>query len=128
MEEQSTMTKTNYLAQKVGHDKIRGIIGRRYLLSQEEREKIKKATLAWCNKIRVKLGKQPVCRLPKGERFDSSSCPCGKVTGLEVGRLTAQRKGKQFKTTKDVFLFTYLFDYGYLPELEKEDSKPIIVW
>jgi hypothetical protein len=50
-----------------------------------DRTEIIQGTLDWCNERRKEQGMVTLSDLPLGKRFDGSSCPCGKATGLYVG-------------------------------------------
>lgn len=83
-------------------------------------------TLDWCNEVRVEQGKKPLKRLPKGRRKDPLSCPCGKVTGLHVGRCNAYEVlhdghpawHSPRRLPAAVRDFVYAFDKGRLPQYE----------
>lgn len=76
-----------------------------------------KATLAWCNKIRVSWGEEPLSELPKGFRYDADSCPCGRATGYTVGRFNALGNGETIDVPKLVGEFVARFDAGGYPDL-----------
>jgi hypothetical protein len=94
------------------------------------------ATLRWCNEMRAKKGKKPLKRLPKGERRNGYSCPCGKATGVFVGSgqwgHNAEESGDYFcgyiKTPKSHLLpagvrrFVEAFDSGELPQYIAEEK------
>lgn len=78
-------------------------------------------TLAWCNERRVERGKKPLKKLPKGERGDGASCPCGKATGLWVGQdiyKTAIYSPTLGHIPRPVHDFVVAFDDGELPQYE----------
>jgi hypothetical protein len=86
-------------------------------------------TLKWCNKMREKAGKRPLKQLPKGGRYDTLSCPCGKATGLHVGTThwgkTADECDVLFflqspkqRIPKSVQQFVEAFDEGQLPQYD----------
>lgn len=79
------------------------------------------ATLDWCNARRAEQGRPPLKRLPKGARFDSSTCPCGEATGLHVYHYTAWRPGTLrpvLVVPRSVRRFVAAFDSGRLPQYE----------
>jgi hypothetical protein len=47
-------------------------------------EEVIAGCLAWCNEKRAEQGMEPLAELPKGERRNYKSCPCGDATGLAV--------------------------------------------
>jgi hypothetical protein len=49
------------------------------------REEIVAGTLQWCNERRKEKELEPLDDLPKGERWDGNSCPCGNACGYYVG-------------------------------------------
>lgn len=95
-------------------------------------------TLGWCNDRRVEKGMEPLDRLPKGQRGNGSSCPCGKATGVHVGALTwgadyndyvernrsarlARTYGGEDRTLplpEPVRSFVSAFDAGHLPQYD----------
>jgi hypothetical protein len=84
-------------------------------------------TLAWCNALRKERGKAPLKKLPRGERYEGESCPCGKATGLFVERYGAYVSRQEFErsaaslvanTTPSVRRFIGAFDLGDLPQYE----------
>ena len=82
------------------------------------------ATLKWCNRIRAKDGKKPLKKLPKGERYNGSSCPCGSASGYFVGRSNYKKNAwsDEILGTLPAMVtdFTRLFDHGFLPQFDKE--------
>lgn len=60
-----------------------------YDMTEEHRAIVKKrlvnATLNWCNDRRKERGLEPLSDLPKGQRWEGTSCPCGVACGLYVG-------------------------------------------
>jgi hypothetical protein len=77
------------------------------------------ATLRWCNARRKEQGKEPLEKLPKGERNDATSCPCGKATGLWV--YVEQYDDTDFNahpTPRCVQQFVPAFDAGKLPQYD----------
>jgi hypothetical protein len=80
-------------------------------------------TLAWCNSHRVKQGKKPLKRLPKGKIHEADSCPCGKATGLWVYVIDYSQQPfyapRDLRATKplpeSVKKFVKAFDAGLLP-------------
>lgn len=81
-----------------------------------------RATLEWCNARRQEQGQQPLDRLPKGEREDPLSCPCGIATGLYVDKHTFGRDDESRYDNplpKPVELFVTEFDEGLLPQYDK---------
>jgi hypothetical protein len=82
-------------------------------------------TLAWCNKQRREQGKKPLERLPKGHRNQSTSCPCGRATGLSVyadNAYATDRLGRDtglpLRVSRAVTRFVLAFDRGRLPQYE----------
>jgi len=65
---------------------------------------------------------EPIAELPKGIQKDSESCPCGKATGLSVGRVAyceanPKWEAKTFELPSVVGNFVDAFDNGDIPEL-----------
>lgn len=91
-----------------------------------EIERLKKATLEWCNKQRDRKNMKPLEELPKGKVGDPESCPCGKATNMDVGFTDAVDYSivPAFKTLlpPDVMGFVHHFDNEEIPELI--DSGP----
>jgi hypothetical protein len=84
-------------------------------------------TLAWCNRQRVKRGKDPLAKLPKGVRRVPNSCPCGKATGLAVFEDMAEdfSNGTYVKVGINRFVrrFVEAFDNGDLPQYEMKQKS-----
>ena len=105
--------------------------------SEQERQEVIAATLAWCNERRKEKGDPPLTELPKGKRYDGTSCPCGNACGLYVGynRYFAARpdafdeKGFEVYTIENalggipqpVMRFVRGFDQGLFPEYMDSD-------
>lgn len=82
--------------------------------------------LAWCNERRVEKDQEPLAELPKGARNDGTSCPCGKATGLFVGRgVYAESKDelRNHPTPPCVTDFVRQFDQGLFPDLIDHDLE-----
>jgi hypothetical protein len=82
-------------------------------------------TLAWCNLRRAEQGKRPLKKLPKGERRNALSCPCGAAIGLRVGQYAYFTATKRPSTSTclgelppAVTRFVIAFDAGRLPQYE----------
>lgn len=76
-------------------------------------------TLKWCNFERKKQGKKPLKKLPKGEKDNGKSCPCGKATRLRVGTITFDATdGQNYPLPFAVIDFVAAFDSGKLPQYE----------
>lgn len=87
------------------------------------RHAIVNGTLKWCNRQREKKGKKPLKKLPKGEKLNPESCPCGRATGLHVDMESAidNHSGLyvdhvRIPLPKSVKLFVKMFDNGQFPE------------
>jgi hypothetical protein len=87
-------------------------------------------TLKWCNEIRKDRGMGPLDKLPRGIRYDNSSCPCGRATGVcveEWGWYDPKgfkphehvNSSKATKVPIDVVTFVVSFDRGYLPQYDE---------
>ncbi len=79
-------------------------------------------TLAWCNERRAEKGMEPLDRLPKGDREDPASCPCGKATGLWVDNRTfgpTQSLHQANPLPQEVIEFVEAFDGGDLPQYDE---------
>lgn len=88
-------------------------------------EEIASGTLAWCNEMRALKGDAPLDRLPRGERRDGTSCPCGKATGLFVDTVTyapSPISDDYALLPVVVQQFVELFDEGHLPEYDSYAS------
>lgn len=89
-------------------------------LDPKEKDRLEKATLAWCNKIRARKGERALKALPKGTPWDPHTCPCGSACGIQVHRHTYYKEGDKLgkNLPNDVSDFTFWFDIGAYPELK----------
>ena len=77
--------------------------------------------LAYVNRIRKKLGKKPIKRLPKGDKKQPDSCPIRNGLGFgSVGDLFITGLGMELKTPRYVAKFIHDFDSGKHPELVRK--------
>lgn len=81
-------------------------------------------TLAWCNERRAEKSMEPLEKLPKGKKGDSSTCPCGAATGLYVYEdfYTTSRpmhRADRVDTPLCVIEFVSAFDNGDLPQYDE---------
>lgn len=94
------------------------------------------ATLEWCNDVRESQGKEPLTELPKGQKSDPLSCPCGTATGLAVLRNFVVDAGeyeqrharflsecKLFDLPPLVSEFTTRFDEGRFPQFDADAEQ-----
>jgi hypothetical protein len=82
-------------------------------------------TLEWCNEIRVEKGQEPLERLPKGEREDPWSCPCGAATGLYVGNTTCGMSPEDGHPLPGAVVeFVKAFDNRELPQYDENSFFP----
>lgn len=83
-------------------------------------------TLAWCNKRRAETGMKPLERLPKGQRGNARSCPCGAATGLYVHaasfRESRDPDAQRWPIPRAVTEFVTAFDGGRLPQYEEDEA------
>lgn len=89
--------------------------------ARDEEKELVEATLAWCNERRGEKGMPPLGALPKGEREDPASCPCGKATGLYVDHATwgeSEETKNAHQLPELVSRFVVEFDEGRFPELD----------
>lgn len=97
-------------------------------LTQQRKAELIEATLKWCNDVRATKGKKPLKKLPKGNKKDPQSCPCGKATGLTVFTTFALANNSpnndhHIIDNHHIYLpplvtqFTVQFDRGNIPEL-----------
>lgn len=88
-------------------------------------------TLEWCNTIRAEKKQEPLERLPKGERDNGVSCPCGRATGVFVDQFTwgpDERHRKEHELPLPVRLFVQMFDNGDLPQYDESPATPDRGW
>jgi hypothetical protein len=92
-------------------------------------DKVKEATLKWCNEHRNRKGMEPLTELPKGKQADEFSCPCGKATNMSVAisAYDVSEDGKsifgtQYPIPNKVNHFITRFDNGDIPELIEEQT------
>ena len=86
------------------------------------------ATLNFCNSVREQKGMEPLDDLPKGHRFNPSSCPCGEATRAYViyGSIFPDydpetfKLGREVDLPSEVSLFARRFDYGDYPEYDAD--------
>lgn len=75
--------------------------------------------LAWCNKVRAKLGRKPVATLACGDKF--YVCECVLMRTLDAERVTYRsttlRDGMEVKHPEYIRKFIHSFDTGRLPHL-----------
>lgn len=84
-----------------------------------DKDELIQGTLDWCNSIRNEQGMKPLTQLPKGQRYNTTSCPCGAATGLMVGaRIAFDTLGGKIELPDVVREFVVHFDAGSIPELE----------
>lgn len=79
-------------------------------------------TLNWCNDRRKEKGWTPLEHLPKGIRGNSSSCPCGKASGVKVALWDWSSDGWKtvHKLPACVRQFVAAFDSKNLPQYDAE--------
>lgn len=88
-------------------------------------------TLAWCNEIRELKGEPPLDRLPKGDREDPASCPCGKATGLYVDNTTygpSKDLHRAHQLPDAVVEFVRAFDGRELPQYDEHPESDEDNW
>lgn len=88
-------------------------------------------TLAWCNEVRAENSLDPLDKLPKGERNDPRSCPCGKATGMHVDNETygpSKETAYTYRLPEDVISFVTAFDEGELPQYDESPREYSEEW
>jgi hypothetical protein len=78
-------------------------------------------TLQWCNERRAEKGLGPLDRLPKGDRTNVMTCPCGTASGTMVGKTAwwwPEDDGTVAPLPEAVASFVDAFDDGRLPQYE----------
>lgn len=74
--------------------------------------------LAYCNRIRKKMGKKPIKQMRKGYRGLPCQCPIAHTIGLVKVWAGVHTDTDSYKFTKQVSKFINEFDAGLWPELE----------
>lgn len=90
-----------------------------------------KELLEWINEVRTEIQKRdPIEKLPKGNKGFSQSCPIAQALNGEYTTAVGQWSGYTFVDGKEIMLelpsvastFVQEFDYGHLPEFDLEFS------
>lgn len=74
----------------------------------------------WVNTQRLTINRQPITRLPKGERYNRVYCPLAKALVGTVGTHTAWLGSGAISLPEFIQDFTRQFDLGNIPELVQE--------
>ncbi len=94
-------------------------------------ERLKEGCLSWCNMMRAEKNLEELAELPLGRQGDPRSCPCGKATGLSVGKtcwfpIDPEGRADHSNRARDlptiVTEFVVAFDRGQIPELIDPDA------
>ena len=78
--------------------------------------------LAYVNRIRKKLGKKPIKRLPKGDKLCYGSCPIARATGCDVHSTWMVNRNTLDETRLPSYIQDWIdrFDSGKHPELVRK--------
>ena len=105
-------------------------------MTEETKQYLIAATLAWCNNHRRRKGMESMTELPKGLIRKGDSCPCGKATKMHVAYSIAidltdgdetynpvnGSPKPHYDLPPSVQQFVDAFDHGLFPELVAEGS------